>query len=103
MYSETQKHILVVDDDPNIRDVVCFALDKAGMTTTAAKDGADLGSGAARDRAGLRAHTATARVATAAGVCAWEHYAFFGAVAGAGYDTGLAESSEVSAGSDFCA
>ena len=33
--------ILVVDDDPNIRDVVCFALDKAGMTTTAAKDGAE--------------------------------------------------------------
>ena len=33
--------ILVVDDDPNIRDVVCFALDKAGMTTTAARDGAE--------------------------------------------------------------
>ncbi|MEL6999684.1 MAG: response regulator transcription factor [Pseudomonadota bacterium] len=31
--------ILVVDDDPNIRDVVCFALDKAGMTTTSARDG----------------------------------------------------------------
>ncbi|MEM9060051.1 MAG: response regulator transcription factor [Pseudomonadota bacterium] len=31
--------ILVVDDDPNIRDVVCFALDKAGMTTKSARDG----------------------------------------------------------------
>lgn len=31
--------ILVVDDDPHIRDVVCFALDKAGMTTRAAADG----------------------------------------------------------------
>ncbi|MEO1491097.1 MAG: response regulator transcription factor [Pseudomonadota bacterium] len=33
--------ILVVDDDPHIRDVVCFALDKAGMTTRAASDGAE--------------------------------------------------------------
>lgn len=33
--------ILVVDDDPNIRDVVCFALDKAGMSPTAAKNGAE--------------------------------------------------------------
>ncbi|MEM0988875.1 MAG: response regulator transcription factor [Pseudomonadota bacterium] len=32
--------ILVVDDDPHIREVVCFALDKAGMTTRAAPDGA---------------------------------------------------------------
>ena len=32
--------ILVVDDDPNIRDVVCFALGKAGMSTRAASDGA---------------------------------------------------------------
>ena len=32
--------ILVVDDDPNIRDVVCFALGKAGMSTRAAPDGA---------------------------------------------------------------
>jgi len=33
--------ILVVDDDPHIRDVVCFALGKAGMATRAAADGAD--------------------------------------------------------------
>ena len=32
--------ILVVDDDPNIRDVVCFALGKAGMETRSAADGA---------------------------------------------------------------
>ncbi|MEM1298652.1 MAG: response regulator transcription factor [Pseudomonadota bacterium] len=31
--------ILVVDDDPNIRDVVCFALSKAGMSTRSAADG----------------------------------------------------------------
>lgn len=33
--------ILVVDDDPNIRDVVCFALDKAGMKTETATNGAE--------------------------------------------------------------
>ncbi len=33
--------ILVVDDDPHIRDVICFALTKAGMDTIAARDGAD--------------------------------------------------------------
>ena len=33
--------ILVVDDDPHIREVVCFALDKAGMSTRAANDGAE--------------------------------------------------------------
>ena len=32
-------HILVVDDDPHIRDVICFALDKAGYATSVAKDG----------------------------------------------------------------
>ncbi len=32
--------ILVVDDDPHIREVVCFALGKAGMTARAAEDGA---------------------------------------------------------------
>ena len=31
--------ILVVDDDSHIRDVICFALEKAGMTTTVARDG----------------------------------------------------------------
>jgi two-component system OmpR family response regulator len=33
--------ILVVDDDPHIRDVICFALEKAGMKVAAAQDGAD--------------------------------------------------------------
>jgi two-component system OmpR family response regulator len=32
-------HILVVDDDPHIRDVLCFALEKAGLKTTSARDG----------------------------------------------------------------
>lgn len=31
--------ILVVDDDSHIRDVICFALEKAGMSTTTARDG----------------------------------------------------------------
>jgi two-component system, OmpR family, response regulator len=35
------QHILVVDDDPNIRQVICFALEKAGMKTVEAKDGAE--------------------------------------------------------------
>lgn len=33
-------HILVADDDPHIREVICFALDKAGMKTEAVSDGA---------------------------------------------------------------
>ncbi|MBV9054723.1 MAG: response regulator, partial [Hyphomicrobiales bacterium] len=33
--------ILVVDDDPHIRDVICFALEKAGMATEAAVNGID--------------------------------------------------------------
>ncbi|HEY0916215.1 MAG TPA: response regulator transcription factor [Solimonas sp.] len=32
--------ILVVDDDPNIREVVCFALQKAGFRTVTADNGA---------------------------------------------------------------
>jgi two-component system OmpR family response regulator len=32
--------ILVVDDDPHIRDIICFALEKAGMGVTSAQDGA---------------------------------------------------------------
>jgi two-component system OmpR family response regulator len=32
--------ILVVDDDPRICEVICFALEKAGMRTTRARDGA---------------------------------------------------------------
>jgi two-component system, OmpR family, response regulator len=31
--------ILVVDDDPHIRDVICVALKKAGMTPVSARDG----------------------------------------------------------------
>ena len=34
-----QKHILVVDDDPHIRDVIQFALEKAAMSVTLANDG----------------------------------------------------------------
>jgi two-component system OmpR family response regulator len=33
------KHILIADDDPHIRDVISFALEKAGMQTTLAEDG----------------------------------------------------------------
>jgi two-component system, OmpR family, response regulator len=33
--------ILVADDDPHIRDIICFALEKAGMKTLAARDGAE--------------------------------------------------------------
>jgi two-component system OmpR family response regulator len=32
--------ILVADDDPHIREVICFALEKADMKTTAVADGA---------------------------------------------------------------
>ncbi|MGZ2486691.1 two-component system OmpR family response regulator [Rhizobium pisi] len=31
--------ILVVDDEPHIRDVICFALERAGMASTAARNG----------------------------------------------------------------
>jgi two-component system OmpR family response regulator len=33
--------ILVADDDPHIRDIICFALEKAGMKTIVARDGAE--------------------------------------------------------------
>lgn len=33
------QNILVADDDPHIREVVCFALEKAGFKTEAARDG----------------------------------------------------------------
>jgi two-component system OmpR family response regulator len=32
--------ILVADDDPHIREVICFALSKAGMKTESVGDGA---------------------------------------------------------------
>jgi two-component system OmpR family response regulator len=32
--------ILVADDDPHIREVICFALEKAGMVTDSVSDGA---------------------------------------------------------------
>ncbi|MDC9811161.1 MULTISPECIES: response regulator transcription factor [Rhizobium] len=33
--------ILVVDDEPHIRDVICFALDRAGLTSTVARNGTE--------------------------------------------------------------
>lgn len=33
--------VLIADDDPGIREVLTFALDKAGMTTIVARDGAE--------------------------------------------------------------
>ena len=35
------QRILVVDDEPHIREVICFALDKAGFITTTARNGAE--------------------------------------------------------------
>ncbi len=35
------KRVLIVDDDPHIRDVIVFALEKAEYETVMAKDGAD--------------------------------------------------------------
>ena len=32
--------ILVADDDPHIREIICFALEKAGMKTQSVSDGA---------------------------------------------------------------
>ena len=33
--------ILVVDDEPHIRDVICFALERAGLISTAVRNGTD--------------------------------------------------------------
>jgi two-component system OmpR family response regulator len=44
-------HILVADDDPHIREVICFALSKAGMRTEAVGDGASALQQAAADQA----------------------------------------------------
>ena len=35
------KHVLIVDDDPHIREVIEFALQKADFSTSCAKDGAE--------------------------------------------------------------
>jgi two-component system, OmpR family, response regulator len=35
------QRILVVDDEPHIREVICFSLDKAGFSTTTARNGAE--------------------------------------------------------------
>ncbi len=36
-----KKHVLIVDDDPHIREVIEFALQKADFETSCAKDGAE--------------------------------------------------------------
>jgi two-component system OmpR family response regulator len=35
------QRILVVDDEPHIRDVICFALERAGMSSTTARNGTE--------------------------------------------------------------
>ncbi|WP_436637026.1 response regulator transcription factor [Microbaculum sp. FT89] len=45
--------ILVVDDDTHIRDVICFALDKAGYATSVARDGVEALSRFSADRPSL--------------------------------------------------
>src|SRR5262249_34966865 len=45
--------VLVVDDDPGIRDVVCFALQKAGFATMVAADGAQALAKFAADKPAL--------------------------------------------------
>lgn len=45
--------ILVVDDDPHIREVICFALQKAGYTTLTAADGRQAMAICERDRPAL--------------------------------------------------
>ena len=45
--------ILVVDDDPGIREVVCFALQKAGYATAVAADGAQALARFAADKPAL--------------------------------------------------
>lgn len=35
------QRILVVDDEPNIREVICFALERAGMAATTARNGTE--------------------------------------------------------------
>lgn len=47
------ERVLVVDDDAHIRDVICFALDKAGFVALQAKDGAEALALFERDGASL--------------------------------------------------
>jgi two-component system OmpR family response regulator len=47
------RSILVVDDDPHIREVICVALKKAGMSPIPAKDGAEALARFAADRPAL--------------------------------------------------
>lgn len=47
------RRILVVDDDPHIREVICFALEKAGMAPAVASDGAQALAWLERERADL--------------------------------------------------
>ncbi len=47
------RRILVVDDDPHIREVICFALEKAGMAAAIASDGAQALAWLERERADL--------------------------------------------------
>ncbi len=47
------RRILVVDDDPHIRDVICFALANAGMTAVAAQNGLEALSELEREAADL--------------------------------------------------
>ena len=47
------KRILVVDDDPHIREVIKFAIEKAGMAVTIAEDGARALSVFANERVDL--------------------------------------------------
>ena len=35
------QRILVVDDEPHIRDVICFAIERAGMASTTARNGTE--------------------------------------------------------------
>ena len=51
--TEMTKTILVVDDDPHIRDVVIFALEKAGMKTLSATNGTEALSCAAAQKPDL--------------------------------------------------
>jgi two-component system OmpR family response regulator len=51
--ADMTRRILVVDDDPHIRDVICFALTNAGMTAIAAQNGVEALAQLERDPADL--------------------------------------------------